>query len=637
MEKNGELFYSKDVLKDILSKDTVRGDRWLNGVECEQIDSRIYISEKYLDKLFKDTNGEMKKIIPTENELKKLKRNKIHNDVETFRSFDKKKKESYQKYWQQMKDSFLGEDENSFPIFAEFLLSHEDFVIKAIRTQESLMKKISLNYYLKLKDMIDVVILKIKRICNISIKSAREIKILLKPVEQKLGFEFFPLKQLMLDKTSTTVIQNDAIQYINLQTKLEEWISKIGIENLTSSFSLILVIMGDACKWSFNNNRLSFVSTFRSPYLSDKLNLMRSRDQTYPIFVSSGKDDHSNMKKKCSQIFKEISELETKSLTTTNKIEYKSSVVYVGDHMFRIGLMGHSGPSSTYGNPYSILPSTLYGAWEYFGSFNLTKRVREHILQTKSKENFGVVGEMLVDTEITNIIPGPFHEICRLILTTMKWTVILAQMVLKETPLLKELMDSLKELGIGIEGDTYVQVTGNSGRKCAQILKQVVTLLEYFSEPSKTPLKFLWKECSWLVDFITKPFPSRDECNDYYYHAICYGQIMSAIFCNEAITVTIRIIVDLNTYWVAKYSSLGLFNEESIESNHVLQNFIERNCTTKCGGKGHDYETNRTVLLLDEFHKITTQELKQEIEKNKKSPEKEKKIYHSRFSNTFQK
>lgn len=44
--------------------------------------------------------------------------------------------------------------------------------------------------------------------------------------------------------------------------------------------------------------------------------------------------------------------------------------------MFRIGLMGHSGPSSTYGNPYSILPSTLYGAWEYFGSFNLTKRVR---------------------------------------------------------------------------------------------------------------------------------------------------------------------------------------------------------------------------------------------------------------------
>jgi hypothetical protein len=260
---------------------------------------------------------------------------------------------------------------------------------------------------------------------------------------------------------------------------------------------------------------------------------------------------------------------------------------------------------------YSIISSDEYGDLSIFASFNLTQNIRAQILNNKLKNNYGVQSSPLIKSEIINIIPGPFHECCRLILTTLKWTLMLAVVLVSENELLKTLIETLQDEGIKLAGEdsNYFQVSGNSGKKCVMILKKIFNFLNFFPEDKRIPLQLVWRECGWLCSFIMTTIPSEEDRKDYYYHALCYSTLMVEIFCKEAITVTIRTILDHNPYWIEKMGSIGVFVEESIEANHVLQNFLFKNCTMKNGGKEGAYGTNKSILLIDNLQKMTEEEL----------------------------
>jgi len=126
--------------------------------------------------------------------------------------------------------------------------------------------------------------------------------------------------------------------------------------------------MGDSCTWGRNVHRYSLVTTFRSPYLNNVINQCKSREDVRALLVSSGKDDYENLLIHSKSMFNKINSLS--HINVENKI-YSITKTYSGDHMWRIAVVGHSGPASKYGDPYSILSSSLYGHLEYFASFNL--------------------------------------------------------------------------------------------------------------------------------------------------------------------------------------------------------------------------------------------------------------------------
>jgi hypothetical protein len=235
-------------------------------------------------------------------------------------------------------------------------------------------------------------------------------------------------------------------------------------------------------------------------------------------------------------------------------------------------LLQHASPSSKFADPYSILPTALFGKLEWFASFNLTQAARKRILESNSSINYGVLGPPLISEEITHVIPGIFHQLCRLILNTLKWTLITAQLKSPDSPLLKELIKTLTEEGIKLNDNvSYFQVTGNSGKKCSRILNQITLILNFFPEHIKECMKMLWKECAWLCYFLSKQCPEPSEVNEYYYHALTYTYLMVTLFCEDSITVTIRTILDHNLYWIFQFGSLGIFVEEMMEANNAFQ------------------------------------------------------------------
>jgi hypothetical protein len=281
-----------------------------------------------------------------------------------------------------------------------------------------------------------------------------------------------------------------------------------------------------------------------------------------------------------------------------------------GDHVARTGLLNHTGATSKFADPYSILPTSLFGKLGYFASFNLTRNVRDHILQNSGIGKYGILGPLNIPGEITDVIPGPFHEICRLVLNTVKWTLIVAQLKLQDSPLLRELITYLSEEGIKLNDNiSYFQVSGNSGKKCAQILRKIPSLLNFFQDPLKTCMLLLWKECAWLCYFLSKLIPTEEEINKYYYHTLTYSYLMVTLFCENSITITIRTILDHNLYWIFEFQSMAIFLEECIEANHSLHNFWTFHSSMKNGGRGGVYLTNQIVLALDRFYKELMQEL----------------------------
>lgn len=327
---NGKYYYPIDEVHPLFYSESSHKSSWVTKLNNSGIDIMNISNGKYISSSSFATLLKQQKIIAANTEI-----NKIDSSVKgnlgsrKFLSLsDKQKQRIYGDCWNFLENQ-IGDNELSYEIFGYFLNTKPELVIQAILHQPGLLKNITeINYLKNIKPELNPLLMKIKNILNINHNTSKSIKYFLSPLEEKFGFELFPLNELPLDKSNVMKVGISGASFINLHPIFEKYLSLIQVEQLSSLHTLIMVILGDSCTWSKNSHRLSIVTCFKSPMVNDILNQLRSKEHTIPVLDCNGKDSYETIKENCTGLFSKLYSL---NKLEVNQKNFSVIPVFVGD------------------------------------------------------------------------------------------------------------------------------------------------------------------------------------------------------------------------------------------------------------------------------------------------------------------
>lgn len=117
-------------------------------------------------------------------------------------------------------------------------------------------------------------------------------------------------------------------------------------------------------------------------------------------------------------------------------------------------------------------------------------------------------------------------------------------------------------------------------------LQKIEELLSYAKSPQKKEiLEEVWKVAFFVISVTIKLSPTKEEIRQYCIKSWYFGFLLSMVFGSQAITITIRNMVDHNMYWLIKFRSLGKFGSETIENEHAFHYKLLQHHSQKFGSR----------------------------------------------------